>query len=621
MIQKMKKIVIVAPSERKAALLDGVRDLGLVHVTEMAAPDSALSAELNDLNRVRTVLQEAQKAQKAAEKKKKGKDSKEVAEEKPVMLDGAFFNTLHKSLLSKIDERSSLSDGLNKLKIAKENIAKWGDFDPSEVNKLKDAGFELSFYLIDVKLMQTLPEDVRYFKLKEIEKKKCTIAVLGEPLGQEFVASRFNLPEKGVGQIQRELDKATKRIAEIDADFAESVKYIPSYDKQILKVTDSIIYNSVKEGASEEEGLTLIQGFIPEADMGTFKDAAKAGCWAYAVDDPADEDPVPTKVTYNKVTRMMKPVFDMLGTVPGYREYDISTWFMLFFALFFAMIIGDAAYGLIFLAVAILLNVLLKKVNNIVLLLYVMSVATVIWGALTGTWFGAEGAMNIPFLKMLVVPAIANYPEKFGLSSTAAQNTVMKLCFSIGALQLSLACLMNVVRKWKERCLALVADFGWLIMILSIYELALMLVLGESIRVGLTFIIIGVGFVLVVLFGGQEKGKSFGAGLKTGLAGLFTTFLDTISCFGNVMSYIRLFAVGMASLAISQSFNGMASPMLKGLALPVGILILIIGHGLNLIMGLLSVVVHGVRLNLLEFSGQLGMEWAGIPYEPFKKNV
>ena len=176
MIQKMKKIVIVAPSERKASLLDGVRDLGLVHVSEMAAPDSALSAELNDLNRVRTVLQEAQKAQKAAAKKNKGKVSADVAEDsKPVMLDGAFFNTLHKSLLSKIDKRSSLSDSLTKLKVAMDNIAKWGDFDPSEVNRLKDAGFELSFYLIDAKLMQTLPEDVRYFKLKEIEKKKCTI--------------------------------------------------------------------------------------------------------------------------------------------------------------------------------------------------------------------------------------------------------------------------------------------------------------------------------------------------------------------------------------------------------------------------------------------------------------
>ena len=156
MIQKMKKIVIVAPSERKASLLDGVRDLGLVHVSEMAAPDSALSAELNDLNRVRTVLQEAQKAQKAAAKKNKGKVSADVAEDsKPVMLDGAFFNTLHKSLLSKIDERSSLSDSLTKLKVAMDNIAKWGDFDPSEVNRLKDAGFELSFYLIDAKLMQS----------------------------------------------------------------------------------------------------------------------------------------------------------------------------------------------------------------------------------------------------------------------------------------------------------------------------------------------------------------------------------------------------------------------------------------------------------------------------------
>ena len=87
MIQKMKKIVIVAPSERKASLLDGVRDLGLVHVSEMAAPDSALSAELNDLNRVRTVLQEAQKAQKAAAKKNKGKVSADLAEDsKPVTI-------------------------------------------------------------------------------------------------------------------------------------------------------------------------------------------------------------------------------------------------------------------------------------------------------------------------------------------------------------------------------------------------------------------------------------------------------------------------------------------------------------------------------------------------------
>ena len=316
----------------------------------------------------------------------------------------------------------------------------------------------------------------------------------------------------------------------------------------------------------------------------------------------------------------MKPVFDMLGTVPGYREYDISMWFLLFLSLFFGMIIGDAAYGVIFLIVSIAMNIASKKCSNLNLLLYVMSVATIVWGSLTGTWFGVEAAMDIPLLKALVIPQIANYSEKFGIASGEAQNTIMKFCFAVGTVQLSLGCLMNVVRKWKEKNLSLVADFAWLAMIISIYFLALMLVVGAEINVALVFAIIIGGLVLVILFGAQAPGQSFGKGLKAGLAGAFTTFLDTISAFGNVMSYIRLFAVGMASLAIAQSFNGMASGLLKGWALPAGILVLIIGHALNLIMGLLSVVVHGVRLNLLEFSGQLGMEWAGIPYEPFKKN-
>ena len=112
--------------------------------------------------------------------------------------------------------------------------------------------------------------------------------------------------------------------------------------------------------------------------------------------------------------------------------------------------------------------------------------------------------------------------------------------------------------------------------------------------------------------------KSFGQGLKAGLGDAFTQFLNTISCFGNVMSYIRLFAVGMAGVAISQSFNGIAAGM-HGPMMILGVVVVLIGHALNLVMCFLSVVVHGVRLNVLEFSGQVGLEWTGIPYEPFKK--
>ncbi|MBO4394068.1 MAG: ATPase [Spirochaetales bacterium] len=601
MIEKMKKIIVVAPQEHKLEMINGIRDLGVIHISETAAPDSALSDKLLQLNRIRSVLAEQPKVEKKA----------------PIT--GAAFDALNQKLVAAIDEKKALSDEVVKMDILRESISKWGEFDPSDVRFLKENGIELSFYLIDSKEIENLPKHCEYIALSSIEKRSA-IAVVGKPLPEKYNASRFHLPEKGVKQLADEAAAKRSRIEELGKFIASSASMISSYDKEIVRTTDEIVFNSVSEGAGSQEGLTLISGFIPAADLEAFKKAAKKNCWAYALDDPTEEDPVPTKVTFNKATRMMKPVFDMLGTVPGYREYDISTWFMLFFALFFAMIIGDAAYGMIFLAVAVVLNIKLKKVNNIVLLLYVTSIATVFWGAVTGTWFGTEAAMKVPFFRSLVIPAIANYPEYFGLESTTVQNSVMKFCFSIGAVQLSLACVMNVVRKWKERSLALVADFAWLVMIISIYFLALMLVIGAQINVSLVFAVIVGGLVLVILFGAQENGKSFGKGVLAGLGGAFTTFLDTISAFGNVMSYIRLFAVGMASLAISQSFNGMASPMLRGWALPAGILILVIGHGLNLIMGLLSVVVHGVRLNLLEFSGQLGMEWAGIPYEPFKKN-
>ena len=600
MIEKMKKIIVVAPKERKSQLLSGIRDLGVIHITEKAAPDAGLSARLADLSKMRSVLAEMPKM-----------EQKEV-------ITGADFEAMHKSLLSATEEKRQISETLSKMKVEREKVAKWGDFNPSELNMLSEKGLDFRFYLIGKKEIANIPEECRYITLKSIDK-QCAIAALDELPGT-FSSSRFDLPKLGLSQIDAEMAKKNARLSDIENLLKESACRISSYDKAIRSLTDDIIYNSVENGASEEDNLSLLCGFIPESDLPALKEAAKKHCWAYALDDPAEEDPVPTKVRYNKVTRIMKPVFEMLGTVPGYREYDISMWFLLFLSLFFGMIIGDAAYGVIFLIFSIVLNIATKKCSNLNLLLYVMSVATVVWGSLTGTWFGAEGAMNIPFLKALVIPQIANYPELFGVSTGDARNTIMKFCFAVGTIQLSLACLMNVVRKWKEKNLSLVADFAWLAMIISIYFLALMLVIGAEINIWLVFGIIIGGLVLVILFGSQAPGKSFGKGITSGLAGAFTTFLDTISAFGNVMSYIRLFAVGMASLAIAQSFNDMASGMLKGWALPVGILILVIGHVLNIVMGLLSVIVHGVRLNLLEFSGQLGMEWAGVPYEPFKKN-
>ena len=186
---------------------------------------------------------------------------------------------------------------------------------------------------------------------------------------------------------------------------------------------------------------------------------------------------------------------------------------------------------------------------------------------------------------------------------------------------MSLGTLIAIKRKISAKNLSWIADLGWLIAVCAMYLLALYLIIGENIPMKPVFGLIGVAFVLVVIFGEMGPDRTFGQGLKAGLGSAFTQFLNTISCFGNVMSYIRLFAVGLASLAIAQSFNGMAEGLLSGFALPFGILVLIIGHAVNLVMGFLSIVVHGVRLNIMEFSGQVGVEWSGYKYEPFKKKV
>ena len=387
----------------------------------------------------------------------------------------------------------------------------------------------------------------------------------------------------------------------------------------LLKTQNDAEYSAVSNTSQGQDGLVWLSGYLPVGEAEGLKKAAAQAHWAWAMDDPAgDDEKVPTKVQYNKVTKLMIPVFDILGTVPGYREYDISFWFLGFFTLFFAMIIGDAGYGCLFLLAALVLTLKGKGSSNAVQLLWVLSAATVIWGALTGTWFGLEQAMDVPLLKSLVIPTFANYPAYFDVSTTTQQNTIMKFCFILGTVQLSLACVMNIRRKLKEKDLSWVSDLGWLAAIDALYFVVLYLVIGQQVNLLPVAGVVIAGFLLVVCFGGMSPDKSFVQGLKAGLGNAFTVFLNTISAFGNIMSYIRLFAVGMASLAIAQSFNDMAFS-LNGPLVIAAVLVLLIGHGLNIVMGLLSVVVHGVRLNLLEFSGQLGMEWAGIAYDPFKK--
>ena len=601
MIEKMKAVCIVAQDSHKEELLTTLRDLGILHIAEKQAADADVLKRFSMLSHLSLELKDYAKEENG----------------ETTTLSDEQFEQMYQNTVRALEQMTMIKEKRTDLILEAERIKMWGDFDAPMVKRLCDQ-LDLHFYRMEKREYKRIKQDahIKWIRLSPVEKME-TVAVFGR-LDTSVRAMEFVIPPKGLSQLQEEIKHCELQLSSCEAVLREAAGHLNSYAAQLLKTQNDAEYSSADRSLAYQNGLVWITGYIPDAEKEAFINAAKEHNWAWLINDVQQGDEnVPTKIRYNKLTALIKPVFDILGTVPGYAEYDISFWFLAFFTLFFAMIIGDAGYGLLFLIGTVAVHIKSKHVTNVTFLFYLLSGATVVWGALTGTWFGLEGAMNIPLLKSLVIPSFANYPEYFGLSATTTQNSVMKFCFSIGVIQLALACVMNIKRKICRHNLSWLSDLGWLLSISALYLMVLYLVIGQNIQLGIVGAVVGLGFLLVVLFGGMEPGKTFGQGLKAGLGNTFTAFLDTISAFGNVMSYIRLFAVGMASLAIAQSFNNMASGF-HGALVIVGAIIMIIGHVLNIVMGFLSVVVHGVRLNLLEFSGQLGMEWSGTAYNPFR---
>ncbi|MCR5467735.1 MAG: hypothetical protein K6F37_02135 [Lachnospiraceae bacterium] len=604
MIEKMKMVHVVTTVSNKDKMLAGLRDLGLVHLAERKSADRAVSERFQTLSKTAMTLTDY-----APEKPQKEE-----------ILSDEEFKSMYDGVLEAIDKKTALTQDIGTSSAEIDRIAPWGDFSTEDLKAVKESGLDFHFYRLGKNEYQTIAKDenIKVIHLSDIDKMDA-VAVIGT-LPATIPATEFTVPDKSISELKARIAEDEAEIAKCDEVLKKAAVYKESFNKQMLKAQNEETYSQASQTTESDEDFVWISGYIPEVDLDRFKSMAVEKSLAWAVDDVAeDDDQIPTKLRFNKVSGLIKPIFDILGILPGYREQDISIWFLLFFTLFFAMIFGDAGYGALLLIGTIAFVVKTKKFNDATFLLIILSGATVIWGAITGTWFGMESAMKVPFLKALVIPNFANYPEYFGVTTTTQQNTIMKFAFSIGAIQMALGSILAIKKKIPAKDLSWVADLGWTIAVIAMYLLALYLVIGENINITPVFAAVGVAFVLVVLFGGMSPDKTFGQGLKSGLGDAFTVFLNTISCFGNVMSYIRLFAVGMASLAIAQSFNDIAAGF-SGPLVVLGIIVVLIGHGLNIIMAFLSVVVHGVRLNVLEFSGQVGLEWTGVAYEPFKLN-
>jgi len=594
MIVKMKKISVILLDSHREESISELGRLGVLHLEPMKGEGERLTA-------LRATEERLRKVEQALPLDVKGGRRREI--------ESADFVQIEKIVdeVSALDEEAQRTEELvERLSREAERLEPWGRFEPADVRFLREHGIDLRLYVISANRLKELGADAKPFvNFRTKSKIGCTTVGRSEAFRED---EELTLPEQGLATVRRRIKENTERLSAIETRLQQLAHRRDLIEEHLKSLGQDIEFEEVRTGLASEEGLAFLTGYVPDRGVKALGEAAAAHGWGLLIRDPEPDDPVPTLVENPRWIRIIKPMFSFLGLVPGYKEFDISPWFLIFFSVFFALLIGDAAYGLIFLVVTIFARFRMPKARpEFFRMMYVFSICTIAWGAVTGTWFGSEAISQNSFLSKLIIPQLYSF-------DSGNNSFIMYLCFTIALAHLTLAHLLNVVKKLPS--LVAVSDIGAIGLIWGLYFLVITLVVGKPLNPAALWLIIG-GLGVEVVF--SDQNGNFGKGILVGLAKLPLKLLNSVSAFSDIVSYVRLFAVGLATVAVAESFNGMAMGAVNGgvLGYVAMAVILLLGHGLNIALGALALIVHGVRLNLLEFSGHLEMEWSGVAYRPF----
>ncbi|MFC1238523.1 V-type ATP synthase subunit I [Treponema vincentii] len=644
MILPMKKITLLVLDSQKKAALKTLRNFGAVHVEK----ETASSDTLTELQTVYARLQQAESLITEAQPKKGAKQSEAAALNRHDLLEAVD------GILDLKDQESNTLAAINKLTGDIEAYSSWGDFNPEDIRGFEENGIYLTMGELSEKSYAALPETVKTVRLVG-GKKTVRFAIVSEtadvPTDLPSDFTPLILPEMRLSAMKAEKERLQKRLPSFKARIGARTDLLAPLKAEKKKFEKEIEFETVHAGMAiipledecgtenstgntatpavnvqthaaaktpcaqkEPRRLARLSGYILAEKQADFAGLAKANGWAFISDDPAEEDAVPTAMRHNRFVQLLTPLTDFLGTVPGYREPDISLWFLLFFGIFFAMIFGDGGYGGI-LVILSLIGIVKAKAKEqpaplaMQMFLY-LGILTVIWGTATCNWFGISVNYIPAWLKNLSVPAISNATEE-----SIRNANLMQFCFTLGLIQLTIGHIISIVRNIRSP--QVLGHIGSIAMLGGMYIVVLSLVVSaERYQINQPVMIaIGGGFALNFIFSNYQTG--IGQSILDSLKNIITMFLGVVNVFADIMSYIRLWAVGLAGSAISATVNQMAGPALGSFLIFLGVLLLFFGHGLNYIMNVLSVIVHGVRLNTLEFSNHVGLTWAGFKYEPF----
>ena len=381
MIEKMTKVSIVLLNREKEESLKALRKIGLVHLETLEGSSEKLSAFkefTSNANLSEAILGEI----------KLSKNTKKVSD-----LSSEEVIKLCSEIVTKNDRKKQLLEEISANTTELDRFSKWGSVNLSDFEYLKEKNIQLKLYEVAADKYAEIDPDIQTILVNN-DKRSVRFLILngGNERPEKLIPEAFEVPfpRLSTDELISEIETDKKEISEIEAFYNANAKYLPSITVFKKSLEKDIEFENINAGMScekdgSENDLAWISGYVPSEELPVFADECKKNQWALAYEDAQlDDSEVPTKLKNNKFVSLIYPLTDFLGTVPGYNEYDISGWFLLFFTIFFGMIFGDGGYGLLVTVVALLMmikNAAAKKPFSPLLgLVTLVGAATVIWG-------------------------------------------------------------------------------------------------------------------------------------------------------------------------------------------------------------------------------------------------
>lgn len=605
MIVKMSKYAFMVYHREYDAFLTTLRELGVVHVkeTNSVLDNAELQALLAERKQVSTAIRYC---------KNLNSQTKEVT----VAPARGLTKAEGLKLVGKLEEMQEKQAQLQAAKVSLEkDIAYmdiWGEFSYANIRRLKKAGFDVTFFSCPTsKYEPKWGEEYNAFLVNKFQSVTyfVTVTKTGTPI--DIDAERPKMPDRGLAKLHLAMEQLLDNIKVLNNQLkeyaAEQYNTLVELEKNIqneFNLSNTLVQTDREAG----DKLMLLEGFVPTEEAPAMEVALEKEGYYFQELDIQDGDRVPIKLKNNKFNRLYEPITKMFS-LPNYTEFDPTPLFAPFFMLFFGLCFGDGGYGLL---VLLACSFFKRKVNPdfkpYLTLFQYLGLAAIIVGTCTGSFFG---------IALADVPALSKVKDYF-----VSSDNLMTFSIVIGLVQIIFGKTVAAFKMKAQKGVKYsIAPFAWVFVITALalaFGLPMLnLQLPETVKT----VFIGIAVIgLVVAYLYNSPGKNIFLNFGTGL---WNTYNMASGLLGDTLSYIRLFAIGLTGAILGGVFNQLAVDMTEGMNIVLRavcmLLILLVGHAINIGLCTISSLVHPLRLIFVEYYKNAEFEGGGKEYRPFKK--